>query len=172
MRLTEYLAIYAACLSTIVFAWNITRTIPRFKVDIVFGTRDSGGYIDHGIRVGIRNPSPHTVHLAGIDLLYRYKETNFVHKLVHMIKYRRWPSTVGWVHTGLSHYDLKDECPLALESGKSHDVFVPNKILEQILSDSVDRYIKAGVQDQLWRNKYSKKFQYPKDGVVTRGAFT
>lgn len=168
LKLTEFLAIYAASLSTIVFAWNIRRAVPRFKVDIMFGTHGSGDDIDHGIYIGVRNPSPHTVHLAGLDLLYRYRKANFIDRLTHLLKYRRWPSSVGWVHTRLSNYDLNDECPLALESGKSHDVFVPNIILEKILSDSVDRYIKAGVQDQLWRNKYSKKFEYPKDGVVTK----
>ena len=157
MKLTEYLAIYAAFLSTIVFMWNIRRSIPKFKVDVMFGTHGSGDNIDHGIYVGVRNPSPHTIHLSGIDLLYKYRETGLLDKFLHLLKYRRLPSTVGWVHTSLSNYDLKDECPLALESGKSHNVFVPNEVLEKVLDDSVDRYIKAGVQDQLWRNKYSKK---------------
>jgi hypothetical protein len=78
MKLTELLAIYAAGLSTIVFIWNVSRTIPRFKVDIVFGVHGRGEDIDHGIYVGVSNPSPHTVHLAGIYLLYRYKKASLI----------------------------------------------------------------------------------------------
>ena len=124
--------------------------------------------IDHGVYIGVKNPSRHTVHLAGLDLLYRHGKVNFIDKLAHLLKYRRWPSSVGWGHISSSYCGLKDEFPLSLESGKTHYVFVPNKILEKILSDSVDRYIKAKVQDQLSRNKYSKKFEYPKDGVFIR----
>ena len=134
----------------------------------MFGSHESGDVFDHGIYLKVRNPSPHTVHLAGLDLLYRYKKANFIDQLEHLLKYRRWPSSVGLVHAGLVNYGLKNECPIVLESGKSYDVFVSNKILEKILSDSVDRYIKAKVQDQLGRNKYSKRFEYPKDGVVTK----
>jgi len=168
LKPTEYLAIYAAFLSTIIFIWNIRRSIPKFTVDIMFGGHGEGDELDHGIYVGIRNPSPHTVHLSGIDLLYRYKETRLIDKILYLFKYRRLPRTEGWVHTGLSNYSLKDECPLALESGKSHNVFVPNDILEKIFDDSIDRYLMARVQDQLWRNKYSKKLLYPKIEVATK----
>jgi hypothetical protein len=168
VELTEFLAIYAACLSTIVLAWNIRRAVPKYKIDLVFGTHGSGESLDHGVYIGARNPSAHTVHLAGLDLLFRHRKPSLIENVKHLLKYRRWPRTVGWVHTSLYNYGLQDGYPLALEAGKSHDVFVPNKILEEILSDSVDRDIKAGVQDQLWRKKYSKKFEYPKNGIVTR----
>lgn len=168
MKLTEFLATYAALLSTVVFIWNIRRSIPKLKVDVVFGTRGSGDELEHGIYIGVRNPSSHTIHLSGIDLLYRYRQTGVLDKVIHSLKYRRLPKAVGWVHTSLSNYDLEDGCPLALDSGKSHNVFVNNAVLEQILDDSVDRHIKAGAQDQLWRRKYSKKFYYPKDGIVKR----
>jgi len=168
LKLTDYLAIYAACLSTFVFAWNITRSIPRYKIDIVFGTKGDNDNIEHGVYIGIKNPSPYTVHLAGVELLYRYKESSLIRKITHFLKYRRIPWAVDWVHTSLSNYKLKDGCPLALESGKSHLVFVPNEVLEQILNDSINRNIKACVQDQLWRNKYSQKFHYPKNGIVTK----
>jgi len=40
----------------------------------------------------------------------------------------------GWVHASLSNHDLKNDFPLALESGKFRDVFVPNNIQEEIPS--------------------------------------
>jgi hypothetical protein len=168
LKLTELLAIYASCLSTIVFAWNISRAIPKFRVDIMFGTHSSDDDIDQGVYIGVRNPSADTVHLSGIYILYRYRDTRLIELISHFFKYRRWPRTVGWVHTSLSCFGLKDEWPLALEAGRSHKVFVSNEVLEKILADSVDRYIKAKVQDQLWRNKYSRKFFYPKNGVLKK----
>ena len=128
LKLPEFLAIYAALLSTIVFAWNILRTIPKFKVDIMFGTYSNDGEIEHGVYIGIRNPSSHTIHLSSVDILYQYKDRKLVDLVSHIFKYRRLPRTVGWVHTSLSNYDLKDGCPLALESGKSYNVFVKVKL--------------------------------------------
>ena len=64
------------------------------------------------------------------------------------------------MHSGLVHYGLTDNFPVTLESGKSHSIFVPDEILVDILSDSEQRKIKACVTDQLWRRKYSKKFEY------------
>ena len=59
------------------------------------------------------------------------------------------------------NYEIEDGCPLTLESGKSHGILVPESALEKIFEDSEKRVIKAVVQDQLWRNKYSRKFEYP-----------
>jgi hypothetical protein len=165
LKSTEILAIYAACLSTIIFIWNILRTIPRYKVDIVFGVHENDGESKHGVYIFTRNSSPHTVHLSGIDILYPYKKSRSIDLIRHILKYRQMPGTVGWVNSSLSKYGLEDKCPLALESGKSHGVFIPHEILEEILKDNEQRQIRACVQDQLWRNKYSKKFEYPKVGV-------
>ena len=62
--------------------------------------------------------------------------------------------------SSLSNFDIEDGCPLSLESGKSHSVFIPKKTLDEIFEESEKREIKAVVQDQLWRNKYSSKFEY------------
>ncbi len=161
MKPTEILSIYAALLSTIVFLWNIIRAIPRYKVDIAFAVHEENGECKHGVYISIRNPSPHTVHLAGIDILYPYRESTLKERVEHVVKYRQTPKTVGWVHSSLSNYDLDDQCPLALESGKSKNIFIPHEALEKILDDCTTREIIACVQDQLWRNKHSKKFNYP-----------
>lgn len=160
MKVTEYLSIYAASLSTIVFLWNTRRAIPRYKVEIISGSDEIDGEFIHGIYISVKNPSPHSVHLAHLDLLYPYKKTNLIEKIFHFIKYRRLPVSVGWVHTSLSHYDVEDGFPLSIESGKSHGFLVPDKVLKKLLKDSYKQEVKASVQDQLWRRKYSKKFQY------------
>lgn len=162
MKATELLSIYAALLSTAVFIWNIVRAIPRYKVDIVYAVHEEDGECKHGVYVSIRNPSPHTIHLAGVDILYPYAKASFIERVGFMFKYRRLPSTVGWVHSSLSNFGLKNEFPLALESGKSKNVFVPHEVLEDIFEDCIGRDIKVCVQDQIWRNKYSPKFNYSK----------
>ena len=162
MKITEILAIYAALLSTIVFVWNIRRAIPRYKVEVVFGTdRIDGEYVS-GAYISVKNPSSHTVHLANISILYPFGKRNLFEKLKHVFKYRRLPSSVGWCHSSLSNYDIDDKCPIALEPGKSIGVLVPEDVLEKIFDDCEERLIKASVQDELWRNKYSRKFEYPK----------
>lgn len=74
MTVTEFLAIYAAFLSTVVFIWNWAREIPRVKVKIVCGTEKvDEGYLS-GVYIFVQNPTPHTVHLAAIHILYLYKK--------------------------------------------------------------------------------------------------
>ncbi|WP_419615104.1 hypothetical protein [Thiolapillus sp.] len=115
-----------------------------------------------GAYISVKNPSSHTVHLANISILYPFGKRNLFEKLKHALKYRRLPSFVGWCHSSLSNYDIDDKCPIALEPGTSIGVFVPEDVLEKIFEDCEERLIKASVQDKLWRNKYSRKFEYPK----------
>ena len=37
LKFTDYLAIYAAILSTLVFLWNVLQSRPRIKVDLTLG---------------------------------------------------------------------------------------------------------------------------------------
>jgi len=159
LKVTELLAIYAACLSTIVFIWNVTRAIPRVKVKIVFGTDKVEGECTSGVYISVQNPSSHTVHLSNISILLPSSKRRFIDLIAHILKYRRFPWNEGWVQSNLSNYKLENKCPLSLEAGKSHNVFIPQVVLEKIFKDSERREIKAVVQDQLWRNKYSRKFK-------------
>ena len=161
MKITELLSIYAAILSTIVFIWNIARATPRIKVKTVFGIEEVEGEQVSGAYISVQNPSSHTVHLANISLLYPYTEINFKDKLVHLFKYRRLPLNVGWCNSSLSYNKVEDKCPIALEPGQSHNVFVPQNVLERIFEESTKREIKAVVQDQLWRNKCSNTLDFP-----------
>jgi len=164
LKITEILSIYAALLSTIVFIWNIRRVIPNFKVEMIFGSDEIDGEFVSGAYISVKNPSPHTVHLANISILYPYREINILELIKHVFKYRRLPYKVGWVHSSLSNYEVDDKCPMALDPGKSIGILVPESVLEEVFEDSTKRVIKASVQDELWRNKYSKKFEYPNTG--------
>ena len=165
MKVTDFLAIYAAGLSTIVFVWNYVRATPRIKVEVISGSDEIDGEFVFGAYISVKNPSSQTVHLSNISILYPYKQSNLTDILKHIIKYQRIPKSEGWVSSSLSNYKIDDGCPISLEPGKAHSILVPERILEQIFEDSYSRKIKAVVQDQLWRNKYSNKFSLPKDNV-------
>lgn len=161
MKITEILSIYAAVLSTIVFAWNMRRAIPSFKVELIFGTEKIDGEYVSGVYISVKNPSSHAVYLANISVLYPSGKRNIFEKMKHVLKYRRLPSSAGWCYSSLSNYDIDDKCPIALEPGKPIGILVPEDVLEKIFEDCEERLIKASVQDELWRNKYSRKFEYP-----------
>lgn len=160
LKFTDYLAIYAAILSSVVFLWNVLQSRPRLKVDLLFGIETIDGKTTSGISVVVRNTSSHDIHLAAIGLLYPYIEVGVKGRLLHLWRYKRWPNRVGWCHTSLSNYSIKDGCPMCLEARKSHHVLVPEAVIEQVLSAATQGSIIAAVQDQLWNNVYSRPFKW------------
>jgi hypothetical protein len=160
LKVTDALSLYAAVLSTIVFVWNIRKAMPRFKVEVVYGTEKIDDKYVSGAYISIKNPSAHTIHLSNVSMLYKYKKTCILDLLKNLFLYKRLPHNVGWISSSLSNYKINDKCPLALESGKSIGILVPETVIHNILEDSVDSVIKISVQDELWRNKHSKKFKY------------
>ena len=160
MKITEVLAIYAACLSTLVFLWNISKATPEFKVDLIHGLEEKGDEYIGGLYITVRNPSSHKIHLAGLDLLYQSEKSSILKKLIHLYKYKNWSGSIGWVHCILSHYDINDKCPTELDAGQSHRVFVPEDTINKIIGQGINRKIRAKAQDQLWRDKYSKPLEY------------
>lgn len=163
MKLTEYLAIYAAALSTGVFFWNVFRALPRFKVDIAFAVHKERDEYLHGIYIAVRNPSSHPIHIAGVDLLCPIADPSFKDKVRHTFTTKRMPTSLGWLYLNLSNYGINDGCPFKLEPGTSKNIFVPNEAIEKMLTNSASRSIMACVQDQLWRNKYSNSFEYSEE---------
>jgi len=161
LRFTDYLAIYAAILSTSVFLWNILQSRPRVAIDLVPGLDDSAAKLRTGVYVIIRNVSSHDVHLAAIDVLYRYTDVQFRDRIAHLRRFRRLPLRLGWVHTSLSNLSIESGCPLRLEARKSHQVFLTDETLEQLLADATDRRLMAHVQDQLWNDVYSRPLTVP-----------
>ena len=160
MKLTDYLAIYAAFLSTAVFLWNICQSRPRVKVDLIFGIEGTGDDLKSGVYIFVRNISSHEVHLANIDILYRYMTPRLTQRIGHIWRFKAWPTKLGWVHSSLDYFAIESGCPINLEANKSHKIFIPELIAEKMLEKGIDRSLMAGVQDELWRNVYSKVFVY------------
>lgn len=161
LTFTDYLAIYAAVLSTLVFLWNVVQSRPRIKVDLIFGFEGTGDDFKTGVYIVVRNLSSHDVHLADINILYPYAERSLKAALAHLWRFRRWPSQLGWVHSSLSNYSIESGCPVCLESRKSHKVLITEDALEEMLAKASDRKLRACVQDQLWNNVYSRVFKWP-----------
>ena len=166
MKVTDWLAIYGAALSTIVFAWNAFQSRPRLKVVIVFGVDDNV----HGAHVSVQNRSPHTVHLSNISILYRYRSSSLKEWLSHAWEYKRIPRRLGWVYSPLSNYNVRDGCPIALEARNSHHIMIPDAVLESIFSKTSERKIIAVVQDKIWNSVYSNVFEYSKPRASISGA--
>ena len=161
MKITDYLAIYAAVLSTLVFFWNALQSRPRIRVDLTHGFEGTGDTMRSGIYIFVRNLSSHDVHLTNIDILYPYKIVGLKERFAHMWRFRRLPRRLGWVHSSLSNYSLESGCPVCLEARKSHQVFIPHPVLEEMLAQATERTLMAGAHDQLWNTVYSRKFNCP-----------
>jgi len=95
LKITDYLAVYAAILSSVVFIWNVLQSRPRFKVDLLFGIETVQGGTTSGVSIVVRNTSSHDIHLAAIGLLYPYIRAGAKEKLLHLWRYKRWPRRVG-----------------------------------------------------------------------------
>jgi hypothetical protein len=162
MKLTDYLAIYGALLSTTVFVWNAVKARPKVRVRLAFAVETKDGQTQTGLGVSIQNPSAHTVHITAASFLYPYSEAALRQRLEHIIRYKRVPFDLGWCYSGFSLYDVEDGCPVSIEPGASHYIMVPQDKLEQLLANARRRILKVSVQDALWRNKKSRAFAWPK----------
>ena len=80
LKITDFLAIYGASLSTIIFIWSVLRSRPKVKVRLIPGTGENGGEFQMGVCIFVQNPSAHTVHLSNISLLYPYKKQGAIRK--------------------------------------------------------------------------------------------
>lgn len=159
MKGTDWLAIYAAVLSTAVFVWEVIRTRPKVRARLLFGLHPELG---PGAYAFFQNVSGHTVHLSGVDALYRSETASPFEVIAFLFKYKRLSRTIGWVHTSLKYYDVSDGCPVPIEPGNAHQIFLPEKVIEDILSGGISRELKLKSSDMLWRTSYSNILIYPK----------
>jgi hypothetical protein len=99
MTLTDWLAVYAAVLSTAIFAWNIVIARPRLRVRLLPGITAEG---DFSVHISIQNTSAHAIRLASMSVLLPNRKATAIERIGHVVRYHRWPSTMDWVHTRLS----------------------------------------------------------------------
>jgi hypothetical protein len=164
MELTTAASFYGAALSTIVFLWNAAMGRARINVAITYAADTKEGVTRGGIMVSIQNPSFHPAHITSVSIVHPYRTPSLRERIEHMVRFRRLPLRVGWVHGGLSLYGVETQCPVSIEARKAHLIFVPDEALQLALSDANRPYFRVVVQDALWRNKYSKKFNYQQRG--------
>ncbi len=161
---TDYLAVYAAVLSTLVFAWNIRQARPRLRVDLLPGVEGTDEP-RFGYYITIRNASSHVVHVAAIGVMYPYVRVGLRDAIEHFRRFRRLPRRLGWVHASLSHHGLNIQCPVSIEARNSHSIFIPEDCLARILAEASERQLIAYVQDQMWKNVYSRVMTCPEPAV-------
>jgi hypothetical protein len=160
MRLPDFLAIYGASLSTAIAVWNYYRTRPKIRVVLILGVGEVEGKSQTGIFIFVQNASTQPVHIANVSFLYPYASWTFRDKLKHFVRYRRILRNYGWCHSSLSLHGIDDGCPVSIEPDKSHRIFVRHEVLDGLLESAQSRCVKAVVQDALWRNTYSKAFDF------------
>lgn len=147
-------------LSTIAFFWNVLRSRPRLKVDLIFCLEGSDDDLRSGVDITVRNMSSHEIHLAAVGVLIPYRRATLRERFRHLFKFKRFPLRIGWVHLNLARYSVETGCPARLEARSSHRVFIAEDIIEKILSEDSESQLMAMAQDQLWKNVYSRPFEW------------
>ena len=159
MKLTEFLALYGAVLSTVVFAWNALAARPKYRVRLAFAVETKDGVTQSGLGVSVQNPSSRAVHITGMSFLYPISSPTWWDRTKHVARYRRLPTELGWCHCGLSLHGIEDGCPVTIQPGASHFIIIPRSDVDRALRDARRRVLKVTVQDALWRNRTSSVFQ-------------
>lgn len=156
MKLTEYLAIYAAILSTIVFLWNIGNSRPRFSVQVVFSFEGTGSS-KLGVCISIKNMSMQAVNIVSLSLLAPYKSVSLYERLSYWIKYRRFKH-IGWMHMPFAFNDINTKLPVTIQPYHAHNIFVPEEVIWRILEGYPSMNFAVAAQDALWRSRTSKLY--------------
>ena len=157
VKLTDYLALYAAVLSTTVFFWNVEKSRPKFTVLIVGGVKGIHPDAIPGVYVLIRNTSTQTVHIRGMSPLAPHRHISLLERFRHGLRYRRF-RYVGWVHYTYALEGVETGLPASIEARNSHSIFIPEQTLWSMLEDDKTNKFAVSVQDALWRNTMSKPF--------------
>lgn len=152
----DYLAIYAAFLSTIVFAWNVLQSKSRFRVDLIFGAESNSGKKISGAYIIVRNVSSRDIHLSSIGYLFPYSTPSVEGLISHMWRRKRISLRVGWINSRLSDHGISNYCPVTVEAGKSYSVFLPESAIRSMLAKAIKPYLIVCARDELWSTAYSR----------------
>jgi hypothetical protein len=120
VKLTDYLAVYGAGLSTLMAVWNYARSRPQIRVRLIAALETIDSEVQHGVGISVQNRSPQTVHISGVSILYPLQTPTLREKLADIVRNRRLPRSVGWCHCNLVFYGVQHGCPASIESGKAH----------------------------------------------------
>ena len=160
MKLTDYLAMYAAFISTFVLVWNIRNSRPDFKVKLMHGIGESkDGTRGMGLFAYVENSSSKPVFIKPIGFLTLSEKPSLWSRFKHTIKYKRYVRAQGWVHGHLDGYGIEQETETKLEPGQSFSVFISMETFNQIAQKSGTRTIRAFAQNALGENRYSSSIE-------------
>ena len=160
MSIPEYCGIYGAVLATygaILATLNRLRDRSRVKVDLLPAVEGNVS----GVCIIVRNLSSHSVHLAAVGLLYPSRRLSTWARLAFTLRFRRLPGLLNWVDCSLAQiHGVETRCPVKLEPRDAHRVFIAESVVEAILTRASERILMAHVQDQIWRDEYSRALRY------------
>jgi hypothetical protein len=179
MELRDWGTIYAAVLSTAVFAWNWRNSKPKFSIDIVHGAATIDGTMKRGVYVFIKNPSPHKVNISSVSLLYPYRDAPFFKEVERMrrsehSRLKRYWAVLKevkrvlnwrhgrysyWVHTHFPFDGIDTALPRTIEPRDSHKIFIPEENLKDVFSESTTGQFAAVAHNSLWDRAYSAPFK-------------
>ena len=152
----NWVAVYGAALSTIIFARDWLKSKNRLRVTVAHGV-DSERY--HGVCAVIRvsNHGYRPLMLFHVGLLWEFRTITLRDRIKHLIRYRRFPRRLGWIRGSLPAREGGYGFPCAIEPLQSADFWVPFTAIDDE-SDETRNVIIASAQDALGRNSYSRPF--------------
>lgn len=160
MKVTDYLAIYGAGLSTFVLIWNIGWTVrlsrSRLKIEIIpsYGLNQASSL--DGFLVSVSNPSAVKVTLFEMTVWYEHKKYSAARHLWNR-HVRRKSSPEGWIG-GLLKTDLY-AVPTTLGPGEAIEFVAP---LDAVLvASSGHTTVKFCVRDGLMRRHFTSAIDRP-----------
>lgn len=153
-KVTDWIAVYAAALSTWVFFWQVRQGKPRIKVAVVPGIVDG----DFGAFISIQNRSAHAVNLTTCSLVYPWRKLTKVNWLKAAWQTRTVPKRLGWIH-GFLPEGVDSGLPTQVAPHNAHTIFVPEATLFDLLGTSAKKVV-FKVQDALWKDHFSDEFHF------------
>jgi hypothetical protein len=154
-KFTDFIAIYAALLSTLVFVWNFRNSQPRFKVELFSGFKEQ----EHGVFIDIKNPSSQVVIINVVWLLFPLRTAKLVEKVTNLCRFKRLPH-LDWVRGSIFAEVIATELPVSLAPRNSHRIFIPEAKIREMLQRTPSTSFAAGVRDALGGSKYSSPLHH------------
>jgi hypothetical protein len=159
MKLTDYLALYAALLSTFVLFWNIRSSRPKFRVQMAFGVKQDGEKVTSGVHVSIQNISSQKVHISSMTILAPDRILSLTEKIKCAWKYRKF-EFAGWVHHVGAMEEVETDLPKTIEPHGAHTVYIDGAVLAGVLERDGPRIFAVSVQDAHWKSRVSEPIRW------------
>jgi len=161
MQITDFLALYAAVLSTAlpVIGWWRSRRALVIDMMLEVGSGSSEG-THIGAAIFVRNVKTSPVEVQHVGLIWPYRKVSWREKIIKTLRYRRpWWAT-SWVHGSLPN-GTETNMPALVEGWRSLHIYLDRAALLEQIVESGERTVRATVQDALGQTYYSGPFEVP-----------